>query len=135
MSVSAMIAGRLASDPARRQSKAGRAYVVADLRAANGAQWELWRCIGMTSAAREAMLGHRRGDRVTVQGTPSIKAEIENGEPTISRTLFIDAVIGLRPKARRSKARSDPGKTSAPLLEMASASEDGGPSLDDPLPF
>ena len=40
MSVSALISGRLTADPVRRRSRAGREYVLADIRAANGAQWE-----------------------------------------------------------------------------------------------
>ena len=135
MSVSLMLSGRLTADPAKRKSKAGRDYLLATLRAANGAEWETWKCLVMTSAAQDEMLRQRCGDRVTLQGTPSIKLETEEGPPTIVRTLFVDAVIDLRPKARQRKSKVDGPKTAAPLLEMASSPQQGRAPLDDPLPF
>ena len=86
----------------------------------------------MSAAAQDDMLRQRRGDRVTVQGTPAVKVELENGEPTICRTLFADGLIGLRPKARPRK-RKEESKTSGMLFE-ASPAEDGR-AIDDPIPF
>jgi single-stranded DNA-binding protein len=97
MTAHALITGSLAAAPESKTSKAGKPYVSATVKAAQGDGMIWFRCIAFDDAPMAALGRLKAGDSLSVQG--ALKLEIytpEGKEPRVSPSIVINHVIALR---------------------------------------
>jgi single-stranded DNA-binding protein len=111
MTALALVSGALFRAPEQQTSKAGKPFVSATIKVADGnAAVDFWSVLAFSESAQSELMRLNEGDKVSLQG--SLKLEVytnRNGEQKISRTLFADHVLALRqpPRERKPKAATD----------------------------
>jgi single-stranded DNA-binding protein len=133
MSVSVMASGALAKEPMQRTSKNGAVYLTTSLRVTTGNETEWWNLLCFSESAQAEIKRLGVGEKLTCQG--SLKTEIYrggDGEPKISRTIFVDAVLALRQPPRERKPKAAP--TRAPD-DGAQSNQNNGRDFSDEIPF
>jgi single-stranded DNA-binding protein len=148
MSVSVLISGSIFREPQQRTGKTGRPYVSTTIKAtsADNASSDFWSVLAFGDTAGAELLRLAVGERLAVQG--SMKVELYtaagDGKTKISRTVFADHVLALRPPPKERKPKSPPaGGKAADALAKQSILPDttpetaaGGPApFDDDIPF
>jgi hypothetical protein len=139
MAVSIMVAGSLFRDPAQNTAKTGKSYAVATIKAAAGNEAEFWTALAFGETEMTELMRLAEGEKLTVQGSPKIEAKAgADGAIKVYRTVFVDAVLALKPKPKEAKPK--PAKRTCGALKSAGASQ--GPlferrerELDDAIPF
>lgn len=129
MSITVLIMGALPRAPEAKTSKKGAAYAAASVRVAVGTEIEFWSALAFDDDAREALLLCTEGEKVALQGSPKFDVGANpQGEVKVRRTLFVEAVLTVRPKPRTRKPKAVTAAP-APLLSRAEG------ELNDALPF
>jgi single-stranded DNA-binding protein len=134
MTVAVMVTGALAKEPMQRTSKNGAVYLTTSLRVTTGNETEWWNLLCFSESAQAEIKRLGVGEKLTCQG--SLKIEIYragDGEPKISRTIFVDAVLALRPPPRERKPKAAPDRRHAG--DAAPSNQNDGRDFDDSIPF
>ena len=145
----ALVTGSLFRAPEQRTSKAGKPFVVATIKAKDGAsrdglgdafQW--WRVTAFSEHVQAELLRLGEGESVSVQG--NFKAELylhDDGETKLSLSIIADHVLAIRPPPKERVKKEEPPKTNPASADNRSKLQrcagtwapGGGPS--DDIPF
>jgi Single-strand binding protein family len=135
MTAFALVTGTIFRAPAQRTAKSGKPYTVCTVKAGSddSGGGDFWSVICFSESAQLELLRLEAGDAVSVRG----KMKLEIFEARISRSIFADAALGLRPAPRAPKAKAAKSPTSqeqpAATPEETAA---GGPAFfSDDIPF
>jgi single-stranded DNA-binding protein len=136
--IAALVTGSLFRAPEQRQSKAGRPFVTATIRAKDGDGMQFIRLVVFSESASAELMRLSEGDSMSAQG--SFKAELykpDGGEPKLSLSIIADQILALKqpPKEREAKPKT-PAQDPRSRQERCSGSWQrpaDGPS--DDLPF
>jgi single-stranded DNA-binding protein len=135
MSVAVLVTGTLFKEPQQRTSQAGRRFVVATIKATttDNSGSDFWSALAFGDTAGAELLRLGLNEKLAVQGTLKLETFEKNGETKISRTIFVDHVLALRPppKEKKQKATVAP----APLERVNIVPSTTSPDLDDDIPF
>ena len=106
--IAALAIGTLFRAPEQRQSKAGRPFVTATLKAKDGEGMQFIRLVVFSESAQAELLRLQAGDSLSAQG--ALKAELyrpEGGEPKLSLSIVADQILALKqpPKDREAKPK------------------------------
>ena len=107
MSVSVMIAGALFRTAVQKTSKAGKVYTTATLKSVAGTEVEYWTALVFGETEQAALLGLAVGEKVAVQGAMKLEAKASDGEVEIFKTIFVEALLALKPAPRERKPKDE----------------------------
>jgi hypothetical protein len=129
MTAYALITGTIFRNPVQKVSKAGKPYTVCTVKAGadDSASSDFWSVLCFSESAQLELLRLEAGDAVSVRG----KMKLEIFEARISRSIFADAALGLRPAPRTPK----PKAAKPALSQEQSTTSTTDPDLDDRIPF
>jgi hypothetical protein len=133
MSAFALVIGVLTRAPVQKTSKAGKPYTTCTIRAGSddSGGGDYWSILSFSESSQLELLRLEVGDAIAVRGKLEIKTYTANdGATKISRSLFADAAIGLRP-VPRTKAKAKPAPTSQEQTTTTTTATD----LNDEIPF
>jgi single-stranded DNA-binding protein len=135
MSAFALVTGVIFRNPVQKTSKAGKTYTVCTVKAgaddSGGA--DFWSIICFSEGAQLELLRLEAGDAVSVRGKMKIELYSANdGTTKISRSIFADAALGLRPAPRTTKAKA---AKAAPTSQQTTTTTAADPDFDDSIPF
>jgi single-stranded DNA-binding protein len=139
MTAFALVTGTLFRPPLQKISKAGKPYTVCTVKAGadDSGTGDFWSIICFSESAQLELLRLEAGDAVSVRGKMKLELYTANdGATKISRSIFADAALGLRPVPREKKPKAPP--TERPQLERVNIvpTSTASPSdLDDDIPF
>jgi single-stranded DNA-binding protein len=134
MSVAILISGSLFKEPQRKTSQSGRSYVTTTLKAAgaDNTSSDFWSVLAFGDTAGAELMRLAVGERVTIQGGLKLEIFEKDGQARISRTIFADHVMALRPPPREKKSKATkPAPTSQETTTTTATDSD----LNDPIPF
>jgi hypothetical protein len=123
MTVSIMIAGALFRAPVQKIAKSGKPYVTATIKASVCNESEFWTALAFGESEQAALLNLVEGEKCAVQGAMKLEAKAGDGDVKIYRTVFVDALLPLKPVPRERKPRSNDSTQAV------------DPSLNDHIPF
>jgi hypothetical protein len=128
VSAYALISGTIFRAPVQKTSKAGKPYTSCTVKAGSddSGGGDFWSVLCFSESAQLELLRLEAGDAVSVRG----KMKLEIFEARISRSIFADAALGLRPAPREKKPKA---AKAAPASQEQSTTTD--PDLDDSIPF
>ena len=127
MTVSVMVTGSLFRSAVQKTAKSGKLYTSATLKSVAGSEVEFWTALAFGETEQAALLGLVEGEKCAVQGSMKLEAKAGDGEVKIYRTVFVDALLALKPAPRERKPSNAAAKR-----DTASASAPG--PFDDGLP-
>jgi single-stranded DNA-binding protein len=135
--IAALVTGSLFRAPEQRQSKAGRAFVVATIRVKDGDGIQFIRLVVFSDSAQAELLRLSEGDSLSAQG--SLKAELyakDGGESKLSLSIVADQILALKqpPKEREAKPKTPPPDPRS-RQERCSGSWAPGAGPSDDIPF
>jgi single-stranded DNA-binding protein len=137
MSVAILISGSIFKEPQQRTSQSGKSYVVTTIKAAaaDNASSDFWSALafGITAGAELMRLG--LNERVAVQGSLKLETFTKDGEPRISRTIFVDHVLAVRQPPKEKKPKKPAAPEGLPLERANIVPSTTSPDLDDDIPF
>jgi hypothetical protein len=140
MSAFALISGVIFRDPVQKISKAGKPFTTCTVKAGSDdtASSDFWSVICFSESGQLELLRLEAGDAVSVRG----KMKLEIFEGRISRSIFADAALGLRPVLREKKPKAAkptpaPQKTTTTTATNATPEETaaGAAFFSDEIPF
>src|SRR5258707_15121491 len=137
MSAFALISGTIFRSPIQKISKAGRPYTTLTVKVGDDSgAGDFWSVLWFSESAQREMLRLEIGEAVSVRGKMKIEIFEKDGQARISRSIFADAALGLRPARRTPKAKAAKAPTSQGQAEQSviPPSSDLNDDLDD-LPF
>ena len=129
MTACALITGVIFRAPLQKISKAGKPYTICTVKAGadDSGGGDFWSVICFSESGQLELLRLEAGDAVSVRG----KMKLEIFEARISRSIFADAALGLRPAPREKKPRKA-AADATPAKETAA----GDPAFfSDDIPF
>ena len=138
MTVSVMVTGSLPRAPELKTSKAGKSYVFLTIKSSAGNEVEFWTVLAFGETEQAQLLRLGEGEKLAVQGSLKIEAKmLEGGEIKIRRTIFVDAVLSLKPKPREAKPKADKMARAAPARGETATPDltARGRDFDDSIPF
>jgi single-stranded DNA-binding protein len=138
MSAYALITGVVYRAPTQRTAKSGKPYTICTIKVgADEGAADFWNALIFSESAQLEMLRLEVGDAVAIRGKFKTEIYVANdGSSKISRTIFADAALGLRPAARTSKAKAPPvGSKAADAIVKQSIDTDPDYDLNDSIPF
>ncbi|WP_036044559.1 single-stranded DNA-binding protein [Paraburkholderia mimosarum] len=130
MSIDALVVGKLWKTPEERRSNAGKTFVIANVRAADGEGESLFvNVVAFSDSAKAALLALEDGDSVSLAGSLKVGTyEARDGSVKPSVSMVASKVLTAYHVARKRKAVAD-----APATEGRSVRE---PAMaDDALDF
>jgi hypothetical protein len=132
MTAYALISGVIFRNPVQKISKAGRPFTTCTIKAGSDdtASGDFWNVLIFSESAQLEMLRLEIGDAVSVRGKMKIEIFEKDGQARISRTVFADAALGLRP-APREKAK----KAAADATPEKETAAGGSAFFSDDIPF
>ncbi len=139
MTVSVMLTGSVFREPAQRTSKAGKPFVVATMKVAADNETQFWTALAFGETAQAELMRLADGEKLAVQGALKVEAKIQDGAVKLYRTIFVDAVLPLKPapRERKPKAEKPPQAATAKSAGGPAPSlwDNEGRALDDDIPF
>jgi single-stranded DNA-binding protein len=134
MTAFALITGVIFRAPLQKTSKAGKPYTSCTVKAGDDTGGgDFWSVLSFSESSQLELLRLEVGDAVAVRGKMELKTYTANdGTTKISRSIFADAAIGLRPAPRERKPKA---AKAAPTQEQSSDAPTGAPPFDDTIPF
>src|ERR1700738_2856067 len=105
MSVAILVSGSIFKEPQQRTSQSGKRYVVTTIKAAaaDNASSDFWSVLAFGDTAGAELMRLAVGERVTIQGGLKLEIFEKDGQARISRTIFADNAMALRPPPREQK--------------------------------
>jgi single-stranded DNA-binding protein len=137
MSAFALVTGTIFRAPVQKISKAGKPFTTCTVKAGSddSASSDFWSIICFSESAQLEMLRLEVGDAISIRGKMELKTYVANdGQTKISRSIFADAALGLRPAPRTPKAKAA-AKSAPASQEQSSDAPTGAPPFDDDIPF
>jgi hypothetical protein len=139
MTVAILISGSIFKEPQQRTSQAGRRFVSTTLKVGGeSGNAEFWSALAFGTTAGGELLRLGLNERVAVQGSLKLEIFTKDGEPRISRTIFVDSVLALRAPPKERKPKSPPAGKQSILPDATPEKETaaGGPAFfNDDIPF
>jgi single-stranded DNA-binding protein len=145
MTVFALVTGTIFRAPVQKISKAGKPYTTCTVKAGSddSGGGDFWNVLIFSESAQLEMLRLEVGDAVAVRGKMKLEIFEKDGQARISRSVFADAALGLRPVPREKKKAPPAGSKAADALVKQSIVPDatpekeaGGPAFfSDDIPF
>jgi single-stranded DNA-binding protein len=132
MSAFALVSGVIFRAPLQKIAKSGRPFTSCTVKAGSddSGVGDFWSVMCFSESSQLELLRLEIGDAVSVRGKMKLETYTANdGTTKISRSIFADAAIGLRPAPRTPKAKAE---KAAPSQETTTATD---PNLDDSIPF
>jgi len=137
--IAALLSGVVQRAPESRMSKAGKPFVTTTLRIKDGDGAQFWRLFVFSESAQAEIMRLGDGDALSVQGVPKFELyRPEGGEPRVSLSLTVDAVLALKqpPKERKPKPdKAPPPRTCADRGRLDRHAGDGVDVFGDSVPF
>jgi single-stranded DNA-binding protein len=133
MTAFALVTGTIFRAPIQKISKAGKPYTTCTVKAGSddSGGGDFWSIICFSESAQLELLRLEAGDAVSVRGKLKLETyTASDGTTKISRTVFADAALGLRPVPREKKPKAAKAATAQ---EQPTTTTD--PDLDDSIPF
>ena len=124
MTVSVMVAGSLLRSAVQKTAKSGKLYTSATLKAVAGGEVEFWTALAFGETEQAALLNLDEGEKCAVQGSMKLEAKAADGEVKIYKTVFVDALLALKPAPRERKPKTE---------KPERAARDGRPTVDPSL--
>lgn len=124
--IDALVAGKLWKTPEERRSNAGKTFVIANVRAADGEGESLFvNVVAFSDSAKAALLALEDGDSVSLAGTLKIGTyEGRDGSVKPSVSMVASKVLTAYHVARKRKAVADaPAADGRPGREPAMADD------------
>jgi hypothetical protein len=147
MTAYALITGAIFRAPVQKTSKAGKPYTSCTIKAGSddGGSGDFWSVLCFSESAQLELLRLEAGDAVSCRGRPrpqrpreagdavSVrgKMKLEIFEARISRSIFADAALGLRPAPRMPRAAK--AAKAAPTSQTTTTTTTA--TFDDDIPF
>jgi hypothetical protein len=140
MTAFALISGVIFRAPLQKISKAGKPFTTCTVKvgADDTASSDFWTVLSFSESAQLELLRLEAGDAVSIRGKLKIETYVANdGTTKISRSIFADAAIGLRPVPRTSKAKAPPvgSKAADAIVKQSIIPPSSAPPFDDDIPF
>ncbi|SHM06671.1 Single-stranded DNA-binding protein [Bradyrhizobium lablabi] len=146
MTAFALISGVIFRAPMQKTAKSGKLFTTCTVKAgADDNGGDFWNVLSFSESGQFELLRLEVGDAVSVRGKLKVETYAANdGTTKISRTIFADAALGLRPAPREKKQKAPPaGSKAADALAKQSILPDatpeiaaGGPAFfNDDIPF
>jgi single-stranded DNA-binding protein len=144
MTAFALISGVIFRPPIQKISKAGRPYTTLTVKVgADDGGGDFWSVLSFSESSQIELLRLEVGDAVSIRGKLEIKTyTASDGTTKISRSIFADAAIGLRPAPREKKPRAAKAAPSQDLTKSiappsSESSTESAPSsfYSDDIPF
>jgi hypothetical protein len=129
MSASVMISGSLFRSPIQKTAKSGKLYTTATLKSVAGTEVEYWTALVFGETEQAALLGLAVGEKVAVQGAMKLEAKASDGEVRIFKTIFVEALLALKPAPRERKPKAEKTERGASGLSNREA------DINDAIPF
>jgi hypothetical protein len=133
MTAFALITGVIFRAPVQKTSKAGKLFTSCTVKvgADDSASADFWNALIFSESAQLEMLRLEIGDAVSIRGKMKLEIFEKDGQARISRSIFADAALGLRPAPREKKPKK--AAADAPPAKETAA---GGPAFfNDDIPF
>jgi len=134
----ALIVGAIYKAPEQRQSKSGKAYVVATVKVKDGDAFQWWRVTSFSESAAAELMRLSEGDSISVQGlmTAGLYTK-DGGETRITFSLIADHVLALRqpPKDRKAKAPEPQPQDTRSRQQRCAGTWAPGAGPSDDFPF
>jgi hypothetical protein len=92
---------------------------------------DFWSVLSFSESSQLELLRLEVGDAIAVRGKMKLEIFEKDGQARISRSIFADAAIGLRPAPRTKAKAAKPAPTSQDQAEQSTAA----PPFDDSIPF
>jgi single-stranded DNA-binding protein len=138
MTAYALISGVIFRAPIQRTSKAGKPYTVCTVKAGSddSGAGDFWNVLIFSESAQLELLRLEAGDAVSIRGKMKIETYVANdGTTKISRSLFADAALGLRPAPREKKPKAPPVGSKAADAIVKRSIDKPDDDLNDSIPF
>jgi single-stranded DNA-binding protein len=144
MSAHVLISGTLFRDPEQRTSKAGKPFVTATMKVADGNAISWWKTLAFSETAQAELLRLSDGESLSAQGRLTAEIYTKDGQSRLALGVIADAVLPLRrpPKPRQARpkppARNEPRRPREIGGDLLDAHPGEGyvhPGLDDEMPF
>jgi hypothetical protein len=133
MSAFALITGTIFRAPIQKIAKSGKPYTTCTVKVrSDDSGGDFWNVLIFSESAQLEMLRLEAGDAVSIRGEMRLEIFEKDGQARISRSIFADALLGLRPAPRTSKAKAAKAPTSQESANIMPAS---APPFDDGIPF
>jgi single-stranded DNA-binding protein len=134
MSTYALITGVIFRNPVQKTAKSGKPFTTCTIKAgADEGAGDFWAVLSFSESSQFELLRLEAGDAVSIRGKMKIETYVANdGTTKISRSIFADAALGLRPVPRTKQPK--PAKA-APSHDQADQSPSSAPTFDDDIPF
>jgi single-stranded DNA-binding protein len=138
MTAFALVTGVIFRAPLQKTSKAGKPYTTCTVKAGadDNASGDFWNVLIFSESAQLEMLRLEIGDAVSIRGKLKIEIFEKDGQARISRSIFADAALGLRPAPRTPKpkaAKESQGPARQSVIPPSSGVE--GPTERAPSSF
>ncbi len=136
MTAYALISGVIFRAPTQKIAKSGKPFTTCTVKAGadDNTGGDFWNVLIFSESAQIEMLRLEIGDAVSIRGKFKIETYEKDGQTRISRSIFADAALGLRPAPRTTKAKAA-AKPAPSSQEQASDAPTGAPPFDDGIPF
>jgi hypothetical protein len=108
MTVSVMVTCSLFRAAVQKTAKSGKVYTSATLKSVAGSEVEFWTALAFGETEQAALLNLAEGEKCAVQGSMKLEARVGDGEVKIYRTVFVDALLALKPTPRERKPKAAP---------------------------
>lgn len=116
MTAYALITGVIFRAPLQKTAKSGKPFTTCTVKAGSdeSGAGDFWSILCFSESAQLELLRLEVGDAVSVRGKLKIETYAANdGTTKISRTIFADAALGLRPAPRERKPKTPPVSSKA----------------------
>jgi single-stranded DNA-binding protein len=125
MTIDALVAGKLWKTPEERRSSAGKMFVTANVRAADGDGESLFvNVVAFDDSAKAALLALEDGDSVSLAGTLKIGTyEARDGSVKLSVSMVAQKVLTAYHVARKRKVVADAAGGNQSAREPAMADD------------
>jgi hypothetical protein len=130
MTVSVMVTCSLFRAAVQKTAKSGKVYTSATLKSVAGSEVEFWTALAFGETEQTALLGLAEGEKCAVQGSMKLEAKVGDGDVKIYRTVFVDALLALKPTPRERKLKTEKPERAPPDNRPTA-----DPSLNDEIPF
>ena len=134
MTVSVMVTGSLFRSAVQKTAKSGKLYTSGTLKSVAGAEVEFWTALAFGETEQTALLNLAEGEKCAVQGSMKLEAKVGDGDVKIYRTVFVDALLALKPAARERKPSNPAAKLNTATARHAAPASVGADPSDD-IPF
>jgi single-stranded DNA-binding protein len=138
MTAHVLISGTIFRAPVQKTGKTGRPFTSCTVKAGaddSGAS-DFWSIVCFSESAQLELLRLEIGDAVAVRGKMELKIFEKDGQARISRSIFADAALGLRPAPRVKTPKAKPAPSQESTTDATPETAAGGPAfLNDEIPF